>query len=88
MTMAGLRRIDNIQVLLEDVMIHEVPGDFIETGAWRGGICAVVGAIFTAYDQWNERNLWIADSFEGIPPVNVKDFPEDKAHEVEKKTWN
>jgi len=81
MTMVGLRRIDNVQALMEDVLINNVRGDFIETGVWRGGVCAVVGAMFTAYEQWNERNIWLADSFEGIPHVNTKDYPEDSIYE-------
>lgn len=85
MTMVGLRRIDNVQALMEDVLINNVRGDFIETGVWRGGVCAVVGAMFTAYEQWNERNIWLADSFEGIPHVNTKDYPEDSIYEVEMK---
>lgn len=36
MSMAGLRRINQVQALLEDVIGNDIPGDFIETGAWRG----------------------------------------------------
>lgn len=40
----------------------------------------MAAAIFTAYDQWGHRKVWIADSFQGIPPVNTEDFPKDAQH--------
>src|SRR4051794_3839132 len=36
-TMIGLRRLDNLQFCVEDVIRHGVRGDLIETGVWRGG---------------------------------------------------
>lgn len=36
-TMIGLKRLNNIQFCIEDVIRNKVPGDFIETGVWRGG---------------------------------------------------
>eukprot|EP00667_Euglena_gracilis_P015690 EG_transcript_16352 len=68
LSMAGLRRLNNVQSLLEDVVFRGVPGDFIETGVWRGGICLVAAAVFRAYGQFPQRNVWLADSFEGLPP--------------------
>src|SRR5208282_3319593 len=35
-TMIGLKRLDNIQFCVEDVLARNVPGDLIETGVWRG----------------------------------------------------
>jgi O-methyltransferase len=36
-TMIGLARLENIQHCIEEVLRHNVPGDLIETGVWRGG---------------------------------------------------
>ena len=36
-TMVGLKRLDNVQFCVEDVLAHGVPGDLMETGVWRGG---------------------------------------------------
>lgn len=36
-TMVGQRRLDNVQACVEEVLKNEILGDFIETGAWRGG---------------------------------------------------
>ena len=35
--MIGLKRLDNLHFCIEDVLADNVPGDLIETGAWRGG---------------------------------------------------
>jgi O-methyltransferase len=34
-TMIGLRRLDNLQSCISDVLRRGVPGDLIETGVWR-----------------------------------------------------
>ena len=36
-TMIGMKRLDNLQTCVLSVLSDGVPGDFIETGAWRGG---------------------------------------------------
>jgi Macrocin-O-methyltransferase (TylF) len=35
-SMIGLRRMDNIQYCVEQVLKDQIPGDLIETGVWRG----------------------------------------------------
>src|SRR5688572_27311527 len=36
-TMVGLRRLEQLQACIEDVLRREVPGDLLEAGVWRGG---------------------------------------------------
>ena len=83
-TMIGLRRLNNLQFLLEETIRLNVPGDFIETGVWRGGATILAAAIFQAYGQTCPsaycRRVFVADSFQGIPPVNLNQFPSDAAH--------
>ena len=78
-TMSGIRRLDNLQMILEDVILRQVDGDFIELGVWKGGLCILAKAIFHAYRQYN-RKIFLADSFDGIPPVNTNEYPVDKMH--------
>ena len=78
-TMTGIRRLDNLQWILEDVIQRGVKGDFIELGVWKGGLCLLAKAIFHAYRQY-ERKIFLADSFDGIPAVNSSAFPADAAH--------
>lgn len=66
-TMVGLERLANVRDCLEQVLADGVPGDFVETGAWRGGTCIYARAVLAAYDV-TDRSVWVADSFEGLPP--------------------
>lgn len=65
-TMVGLKRLANVRMCLESVIADGVPGDFIETGAWRGGTCIYARAILAAHGV-TDRTIWVADSFEGLP---------------------
>lgn len=77
-TMIGLSRLDNLQFCLEDVLAHDIPGDVIETGVWRGGATVLMRAILKARGV-TDRTVWVADSFEGLPPPDVA-FPQDDAN--------
>jgi hypothetical protein len=75
---------DHMQFLLEEAIRLNIPGDFIETGVWRGGATIFAAAVFIAYSQTcpsaSCRRVFVADSFRGIPPVNVDAFPADAVH--------
>lgn len=77
MTMIGRRRLDNIRHCVEQVIAGDVPGDLIETGVWRGGATIYMRAILQAWGV-TERKVWAADSFEGLPPSDLKNYPQDK----------
>src|SRR3954466_9629840 len=62
-TMIGLRRLDNLQFVIQQVLADGVPGDLIETGVWRGGACIFMCAALKAYGN-DSRRVWVADSFE------------------------
>lgn len=74
-TMIGLKRLDNLQRCAETVIRENIPGDFIETGVWRGGACIFMRAILKAYGE--KRTVWVADSFEGLPSPNVAAYRAD-----------
>lgn len=84
-TMIGLKRLDNIQYCIEEVLKNKIEGDLIETGVWRGGACIFMKAVLSAYEE-NERTVFVADSFEGLPKPDATNFPEDKgdSHHTEK----
>ena len=65
-TMIGMRRLDNIQDLVTDVLASGAPGDLIETGVWRGGSTIFMRGILKAYGV-TDRSVWVADSFQGLP---------------------
>ena len=78
-TMTGMRRLDHLHMILEDIILRGVKGDFIELGVWKGGLCILAKAIFHAYKQY-DRKIYLADSFEGIPAVNISMYPYDANH--------
>lgn len=83
LTMVGRRRLDNTQQLLQAVIAEGVPGDFIETGTWRGGSAMFAAAVLSIYGQLGGdagRWVWLADSFRGIPEVKPEQYPDDVAH--------
>jgi hypothetical protein len=75
-TMIGLKRLDNLQYCIEQVISQSVPGDLIECGAWRGGACIFMRAVLKTYGDAG-RKVWVADSFEGLPKPDKDKRRED-----------
>jgi len=80
-TMAGLKRLRHLRGLVERVLADGIPGDFIETGVWRGGVCIFMRAILAAHGV-TDRRVWVADSFAGLPPPNTKEFAADDGNRL------
>jgi hypothetical protein len=78
-TMIGLKRLDNIQDAVEDVLQKDVPGDLVETGVWRGGATIFMKALLKAYGD-TSRVVWVVDSFEGLPTPDLNKYPADRGH--------
>jgi O-methyltransferase len=75
-TMIGLRRLNNLETCVTDVIRRGVPGDLIETGVWRGGASIFMRAVLKAYGE-TQRTVWVADSFQGLPRPNLARYPAD-----------
>jgi O-methyltransferase len=75
-TMAGMARLDSLQSCVETVIADGVPGDFIETGVWRGGASIFMRGVLSAYGV-TDRTVWVADSFEGLPAPDVEKYSAD-----------
>jgi len=81
LTMVPISRLNNIQRCIEDVITNDVPGDLLEAGVWRGGTAVFMRAALAAHNC-EDRRLWVADSFEGLPKPDPALHPiEAKAHE-------
>lgn len=76
-TMVGLARLDNVQHCISTIIADNVPGDLIETGVWRGGTGIFMRAALEAFGD-EHRTVWLADSFEGLPPPNPGAYPADQ----------
>ncbi len=69
-SMIGAKRMNNLRCECERVIAQQIPGDFIETGVWRGGACIMMRAVLKAY-RLVDRRVIAADSFAGLPPPSV-----------------
>ena len=65
-SMIGRKRLLNIEQCLDRVREDNIPGDLIETGVWRGGATVLMRGYLAIYGM-HGRNVWVADSFEGLP---------------------
>ena len=70
-TMVGLKRLENIQACATEVIKHNIEGDFLEAGVWKGGASLFVRAILASYGV-RDKTVWLADSFKGLPPPKAE----------------
>jgi O-methyltransferase len=64
--MVGRKRLDNVRACVESILHDNIPGDLIEAGVWRGGAAIYMRGILKSHAIL-DRNVWVADSFEGLP---------------------
>lgn len=75
-SMAGLQRLRNVQELAQRVIDEAIPGDLIEAGVWRGGCCILMRGVLAA-NAITSRKVYVADSFDGLPPPKPDKFSHD-----------
>lgn len=76
LTMVGLKRLDDLEACIGDLIASEVRGDLIEAGVWRGGASIFMRAALLAYGA-PQREVWLADSFRGLPQPDPQSYPAD-----------
>jgi O-methyltransferase len=75
--MIGMERLTSLQNCIETALAEDVPGDLVECGVWRGGACILMRAVLAVYGD-EKRQVWVADSFAGVPPPDSKNYAADK----------
>jgi hypothetical protein len=75
-TAIGATRLRHLRHLVERTIQEGIPGDYIETGVWRGGACILIRGVLAAHDVL-DRRVYCADTFAGLPRPNKK-YPADK----------
>lgn len=75
-SMVGVARLRNLAQLTQATLDSNTPGDFIETGVWRGGCCILMKGVLAANGA--SRKVFVADSFDGLPKPDEKKYPHDK----------
>lgn len=73
--MVGLKRLDNLEMLLRRLEAHKVTCDLIECGVWRGGVSLFMRGLLKAHGITN-RTVHLVDSFDGLPKAST-DYDED-----------
>jgi O-methyltransferase len=76
-SMMGVARLKNLAELTRRAIEDGTPGDFIETGVWRGGGCILMRGVIAAYGA-ESRRVFVADSFEGLPLPSPELYPADR----------
>ncbi len=80
-TMIGRQRLADVRNCVEQVLAEGVPGDLVETGVWRGGVTILMRGILEAWED-RDRRVFVADSFEGLPPPDTERYPDDAGHDL------
>jgi O-methyltransferase len=75
-TMVPWSGIQNTHDAIKDTVNKNIEGDFVETGAWRGGMCIIAKSIYN--DLKVDKKVFVVDSFEGLPKPDTKKYPDDK----------
>jgi O-methyltransferase len=61
-----------------------LPGDIVECGVWNGGSAGVMGWATSRYTHNRmNRNIWLFDSFQGLPRPTEKDGKREKENYFE-----
>lgn len=86
-TMVGMARLHNLEYCARKVFAEGVPGDFLEAGVCQGGAAIYLRALQLAFGE-ADRQVWLADSFEGLPPpTHELDVAEGLDWSAERQPW-
>lgn len=65
-TMIGIRRLDNLEYCINQVVKNNVKGSIVEAGVWRGGACIFANGVLKELGE--NRNVYVCDAFDGLFP--------------------
>ena len=71
LTMSGRERLAATIMACRHVCRNEIPGDFVECGAWRGG--QSIAAKLTFENCGSSKRVFVFDTFAGMTPPTDKD---------------
>lgn len=76
LSLIGYGGLSHIKLMLENVKHNKLTGDFVETGAWKGGACMYARALMNEMEM--PGKVIVCDSFQGVPKPDVAKYPLDK----------
>jgi O-methyltransferase len=80
-TMVGRKRLDQLQLAIEQIAAEGIQGDLLEAGVWRGGASLFMKATLNRLGL-GDRKLWLADSFEGLPRPKQAADTKHRGHDL------
>jgi O-methyltransferase len=75
-TMTSPEKLYALILATRHVVRHKIPGDVVECGVWRGGSMHAVAKTLLELDV-TDRDLYLFDTFEGMPPPTPEDLRQD-----------
>ena len=72
-TMSGIERVAALRDAVEYVVRHNIPGDVVECGVWKGGSMMAVAKTLRKL-HISDRGLYLFDTFEGMSPPTAADI--------------
>ncbi|HKX07347.1 MAG TPA: TylF/MycF/NovP-related O-methyltransferase [Stellaceae bacterium] len=79
-TMTSIERLYALHKAVDYVVRHDIPGDFVECGVWRGG--SVMMMALTLHGLGATRAIHCYDTFEGMPPPSGADVRDETGEDA------
>lgn len=74
-TMTSIERMYALYTATRHVIANQTPGHFVECGVWRGGSMMLIAYTLLRLAS-TDRDLWLYDTFDGMPPPTAEDVQE------------
>jgi hypothetical protein len=78
-TMVDWRRLYSLYQAVRHVIEHDLPGDLVECGVWRGG-AAMMMALTTKARVGSHRDIYLYDTYAGMTEPTPEDVRPDGLH--------
>ncbi|MBI05122.1 MAG: macrocin O-methyltransferase [Pelagibacteraceae bacterium] len=78
-TMTSIERMYGLYKAVRYVVDKDIPGDIVECGVWMGG-SAMMAAMTLELVGDTSRELYLYDTFEGMPPPSDQDINHEGVH--------
>ncbi len=75
-TMTSREKLFALVLSVRHVVRHDIPGEVVECGVWRGGSMQAVARTLLQLGV-TDRGLHLFDTFEGMPPPSEEDLRQD-----------
>lgn len=80
-SMAAADKVKQTTDIIRNVITNKIPGSFVETGVWKGGMGMWMKNLLNYYCD-KTRDIWLYDTFEYFPHEKTEDELDTKIHPV------